>query len=298
LPPLPTAADEVGAPAPAAPPNAQDVLRDLVTGSLRLPIGLMRQIKDLLSDPGSIPSASSAALDTVRGVLMQLGETDGGHSPLWTERSLRRQMEVLRTPFRATKQAAQRLGGSLNTAFLSAAADAAGRYHREMGHPVDQLRASMAISTRTEDSGAHPISFARKIVPTGEMYVRDRFTAIQAAATEARESSATASLETLAAVAASLPTTLVTRLVKQQAQTVDFATSNVRGSPVPVFVAGAQLLENYPVGPLAGVAYNLTLLSYNNSLDMGVNIDTAAVTDPELLRTCLEQSFAALLTAR
>jgi hypothetical protein len=104
-------------------------------------------------------------------------------------------------------------------------------------------------------------------------------------------------LETLAAVAATLPTTLVTRLARQQAQTVDFATSNVRGSPVPVFVAGAQLLENYPLGPLAGVAYNLTLLSYANSLDMGVNIDTAAVTDPELLRRCLDASFTALLTA-
>ena len=87
------------------------------------------------------------------------------------------------------------------------------------------------------------------------------------------------------------------RLARQQAQTIDFATSNVRGSPVEVFVAGARLMENYPVGPLAGVAYNLTLLSYDNSLDMGVHIDTAAVTDPELLRRCLEGSFAALLTA-
>jgi hypothetical protein len=47
-----------------------------------------------------------------------------------------------------------------------------------------------------------------------------------------------------------------------------------------LYVAGAEILQNYAVGPLAGVAYNLTLLSYNHSLDMGVNIDTAAVTDP------------------
>ena len=51
------------------------------------------------------------------------------------------------------------------------------------------------------------------------------------------------------------------------------------------------------VGPLAGVAYNLTLLSYNHSLDMGVNIDTAAVTEPELLRECLEKAFADLISA-
>ena len=103
-----------------------------------------------LGDPASIPSAGTAAADTVRGILSELGEIDRGHSPLWTERSLKRRMEVLRAPFSATKDAARRLGGSLNTAFLTAAADAAGRYHIEMGKPVDHLRASMAISTRTE----------------------------------------------------------------------------------------------------------------------------------------------------
>ena len=35
------------------------------------------------------------------------------------------------------------------------------------------------------------------------------------------------------------------------------------------------------MGPLAGVAFNLTLLSYNGSLDMGLNIDAAAVAEPD-----------------
>ena len=84
-------------------------------------------------------------------------------------------------------------------------------------------------------------------------------------------------------------------MARQQAQTVDFATSNVRGAPIPLYISGAELLENYPVGPLGGVAYNLTLLSYNHSLDMGVNIDTAAVTEPELLQRCLQRAFKDLL---
>jgi WS/DGAT/MGAT family acyltransferase len=292
-PPRPPESDVVARPHPHAP--AQDPVRSLMSGSLRLPMGLLRQVKDLIADPTNISPANAAS--TVRGILSQLGDTDRGHSPLWTERSLRRRMEVLRTPFRQTKDAATRLGGSLNTAFLTAAADAAGRYHREMGKPVDELRASMAISTRTVGSGANAFSLARLLVPTGEMPIGERFAAIDAATHAARESSSSASLASLAKVAASLPTNVVARLARQVAQTVDFATSNVRGSPVPVFVAGAQLLENYPVGPLGGVAYNLTLLSYNNSLDMGVNIDTAAVTDPELLRRCLDSAFKALVKA-
>ncbi len=281
----------------AASQPSQDMLRDMLAGSLRMPLGLLRQVKDLLSDPAGLPGAGSAAAETVKGIISQLGDTDAAHSPLWTQRSLMRRMEVLRAPFGATRDASRKLGGTLNTAFLTAAAEAAGRYHRDMGAPVDLLRASMAISTRTETSGSNAFSLARMMVPTADMPIADRFTAIQAAVGEAKNASASASLETLAAVAASLPTSVITRLARQQAQTIDFATSNVRGAPVPVYIAGAKLLENYPVGPLGGVAFNLTLLSYNHSLDMGVNIDTAAVTDPELLRRCLERAFKDLLAA-
>ncbi|MBI4932703.1 MAG: DUF1298 domain-containing protein [Actinobacteria bacterium] len=274
-----------------------DLLHELLNGSLRIPITLLRQVKDLLADPAGLPSAGSSAADTVRGVLQQLGETDAARSPLWTTRSLRRRMEVLRAPFGPTRAAAKRLGGTLNTAFLTAAAEAAGRYHRDMGSPVDELRSSMAISTRTEQSGANAFSLARMLVPTGDMPIGERFQRIQSAAHDARDAGTSGSVDALAAVAATLPTSVITRLARQQAQTVDFATSNVRGAPMPLYLAGAQLLENYPVGPLLGVAFNLTLLSYNHSLDMGVNIDTDAVADPELLRRCLERAFKDLLAA-
>src|SRR4029079_7248862 len=295
-PPLDPAELDDREPPPAAEPNP-DVLRDLFTGGLKMPLGFVRQILDLLSDPTGIPEAGSAAVDTVRGVMSQLSDTEQARSPLWTERSLQRRIEVLRAPFGDTRAAAKRLGGTLNTAFLTAAAEAAGRYHRELGAPVEELRASMAISTRKDDSGSNAFSLARMLVPTGDMPIAERFTWIQAAAGAAREASATASLETLAAVAATLPTSFITRLARQQAQTVYVATSNVRGAPVPLSLAGSQILQNYAVGPLAGVAYNLTLLSYNHSLDMGVNIDTAAVTEPELLRKCLEKAFADLAAA-
>ena len=279
----------------AAEVPSTDLVRELLNGSFRVPLTLLRQVKDLLSDPTGMPAAGSAAADTVRGVLQQLGDTDAARSPLWTTRSLRRQMEVLRVPFDATRAAAKRLDGTLNTAFLSAAADAAGRYHREMGAPVDGLRTSMAISTRTDSSGANAFSLARMLVPTGEMSVAERFTRVQALSHEARDAGTSGSMEALAAVAATLPTSVITRIARQQAQTVDFATSNVRGAPMPLFLAGAQVESNHPVGPLVGVAFNLTLLSYNHSLDMGVNIDVDAVTDPGLLRRCLEGAFDDLL---
>jgi diacylglycerol O-acyltransferase len=289
--------DSIARDEPPPPPSGADAVRDILVGGMRLPLGVVRQVRELLADPLSLPGASASAAATFRGVLTQLGDTEKARSPLWTQRSLRRRVEVARAPFRDTKDAAKRLGGTLNTAFLTCAADAAARYHQELGEPVEHLRASMAVSTRTESSGANAFSLVRMLVPTGDMPIAERFAAIQEATSAAREQSRSAGLDTLAAIAATLPTSLVTRLARQQAQTIDFATSNVKGSPIPMYAAGAQLLENYPIGPLAGVAFNLTLLSYLGSLDMGINIDTAAVEQPELLASCLDRSFKELLAA-
>ncbi len=295
--PEPVATAPVEEVAPPPPPTTAEALRDLIIGGFRLPLSVVRQVKELLADPASIPTAGTAAVDTIRGVVTQLSDVEQARSPLWRERSLRRRFEVARAPFAETKEAAKRLGGSLNTAFVTAAAEAASRYHIELGAPVEQLRASMAVSTRTESSGANAFSLARMMVPTGEMPIAERFAAINEIATAAREQGTSASLEVLATVAAALPTTLITRLARQQTQTVDFATSNVRGSPVPVFIGGAQLLENYAIGPLLGVAFNVTMLSYDGSLDMGINVDTAAVAEPDRLAKLVERAFTDLHNA-
>ena len=283
------------APTPASGSSGADAWKGIVAGSLRMPLGILRQVRDLLADPTQIPEAGNAAAETIRGVISQLSDVDGAKSPLWTRRSLQRRIETLRAPYRETRDVATKLGGKLNTAFLTVAAEAASRYHVTLGSPVEALRSSMAISTRSATSGSNAFSLVRMLIPTGEMPIADRFALINDASAVARGGSGGASLETLAAVAATLPTSLVTRLARTQAQTVDFATSNVRGAPIAMYVAGAQLLENYPVGPLGGVAFNLTLLSYLGSLDMGVNIDTAAVAEPELLHRCLVTAFDDLL---
>jgi hypothetical protein len=90
---------------------------------------------------------------------------------------------------------------------------------------------------------------------------------------------------------------VLTRFARAQSQSVDFATSNVRSGGIPLFIAGGLITENYPIGPLAGVAFNATLLSYNGSLDIGINIDSAAVAEPELLRDRAERSLNLLIAA-
>jgi diacylglycerol O-acyltransferase len=45
-------------------------------------------------------------------------------------------------------------------------------------------------------------------------------------------------------------------------------------------------------GPTIGASLNTTLLSYAGNCHIGVNIDTAAVPDPDVLLACLEEGLA------
>jgi WS/DGAT/MGAT family acyltransferase len=285
-------------PTPQPPHNPVDTVRSYLNATFRLPISIARQVGELLADPASIPTASSVAIGGLRSALNQLSDADAARSPLWTERSMRRRLEVVRAPFASTRAAAKRHGGSLNTAFLTVCAEAAHHYHVIKGAPVPELRASMAVSTRTKDSGANAFGLVKVLVPTGEMSITERFQRVAELAGSAVSSGRAASMDALAVVTSALPTSLLTRVARQQAQSVDFATSNVRTSPVPYFIAGAKALGTSAIGPLGGVAFNVTMLSYVKHLDLGINIDAAAVDDPALLANLIDDAFRRLRRAR
>ena len=57
-----------------------------------------------------------------------------------------------------------------------------------------------------------------------------------------------------AGIANLLPTSMVTGVARSQAARMDFATSNLRGARVPLYISSAEVEANYPFGPLAGTA--------------------------------------------
>ena len=135
------------------------------------------------------------------------------------------------------------------------------------------------------------------LLPIGIEDPAARFEAIRARLEATKHGAAIGVMDGLAGLANLLPTSVAVRLARQQVETVDFATSNVRGAPFPLYIAGARILANYPIGPTGGTAWNLTLMSYDGSLDMGLNTDLGAVADPTLLRDSIAAEFAALIAA-
>jgi hypothetical protein len=248
---------------------------------------------------GDLLSTARDPLGMAQSVSRQLLVTDQSKSPLWQgKRSIGRRFDLLRVDLDAAKSAAKELGGTVNDLYVTGVAGGVGAFHDAKGEPVDELRMSMPISTRTDKSaGGNAFAPTRVLVPMNIANPLERFNAIRERLNQVKGERSLSMAGSLTGLLTSLPSPLLVRLARQQVETVDFACSNVRGAPFDLYVAGALVLANHPMGPTAGTACNVTLLSYRGSMDIGVNSDTAAVDDTELLTSCIETSMNEVVAA-
>jgi len=73
------------------------------------------------------------------------------------------------------------------------------------------------------------------------------------------------------------------------------AISNVPGPPMPLYLAGAKMLTNYPCSIVThGMALNITVQSYDQSLDFGLMADGQAMPDVRRLADALVDACADL----
>jgi diacylglycerol O-acyltransferase / wax synthase len=75
-------------------------------------------------------------------------------------------------------------------------------------------------------------------------------------------------------------------------QVANVVISNVPGPPMPLYLAGARMLTNYPTSIVVhGMALNITVQSYNGSLDFGLMADAVAMPDVKAFAQSLEVAF-------
>lgn len=252
------------------------------------------------ADPDRAAEKINNAIDVTRSTVAQLNgssnETPGG-SPLWGERSRHRHLESLSVPLDELKAAAKSQGATINDAFMAGLTDGAVRYHAKRNVTVDKLNTSFVVSTRSDNKiGGNSFTPVLVQVSGSSAKPAQRVRAIHAATEQARDkASHGGSVSSLSGIANLLPTSVVTKTARTQASRIDFATSNLRGAPFELFCAGGKVEATFPLGPVAGTAANITALSYNGSLDLGMFIDPVAIEDPADYRDCVEAAFADLL---
>ncbi|MFA9563101.1 MAG: wax ester/triacylglycerol synthase domain-containing protein [Acidimicrobiales bacterium] len=215
-------------------------------------------------------------------------------SPLMLDRSLSQRFDALTLPLDEMKTAARKAGGRLNDAFVAGVTGGYRRYHLRHDAPTDALRMGMPISVRDEtNEGQAGNQFvpARIEVPIATVDPVERMGAIHKIVELTRAEPYLSLSDQVSGVINRIPTTVTTAMFGSLLKAVDFTTSNVPGSPVPVFVAGAQLTRHLAFGPMAGAGANITLMSLCDEIHVGFNTDPAAVPDPDAFMEDMAEGF-------
>lgn len=256
--------------------------------------GLVDQATRGLRAAANMPSA---LFDIVRDSVQQLA-TPGRRSSLWTERSTERWFGRSTINLEDAKSAAHQLGGSVNDLFVTGALQAAARIHSAADAPVDELRVAIPLSQRSSGTaGGNAFTPAMALLPAGPMDVTERFAQVHERLDRVKASRGSMGLEGPATVARLLPDSALVGIVGRSAGAIDFVCSNVRAAPFDLYIAGAHLEANYPLGPLVNTAFNLTTMSYRGWLFLGLLVDRAAVADPDALLAAVDDAYSELLAA-
>lgn len=246
-------------------------------------------------------AGQAGALVKAASSQLGVGQNSGpaGGSPMWKSRSRRRHLEVTELSLDVFRTASKKHGCSINDLFVAGAAIAAASYHEERGVEVAAFNVSFIISTRDDDvAGGNafaPVPFSIDAMGRSPKEVVELVRHTMAEKRAGMSAGSADVTGALSGIANMLPGALLTRAVRAQSAKLDFATSNLRATPFPIYVAGAEITHMYPIGPLGGTAFNLTAMSYNGTFFFGIFVDPVAVDDPAALKSNLIAAYNALL---
>ena len=252
--------------------------------------GAVRTAMTVVGDPvGSVTEVAGYA-NSIRRVVTPPPTTG---SDLLRDRGLGRWFGVLEVSVDELRSAAHVAGGSLNDAYVAALLGGFRRYHESFGHDLETIPVGMPVSMRSasDPTGGNRFAAARFAGPVGERDPIARIKKVRAIILGLRQEPALGLLDSAAPILVRIPTVVLANWYLSQSTGLDLQASNVAGVPVPVYLAGARIERMFPFGPAPGCAVMATLVSHVGTCCIGVNLDTAAVTEPARFMSCLQESL-------
>jgi diacylglycerol O-acyltransferase len=240
------------------------------------------------------PIASvSEAVKTMQSIRRMMAPVSQRLSPVMRRRGVNRHFELAEMKLHDLKRAAAEAGGTINDGFLAGVTGGLRRYHDHHGASVDQLRVTLPISIRTPEDpiGGNRLTLIRFGVPVAEPNPASRIRELNKLCRAAQDERSLQHTDGIAAALNLLPRTFVGSMLKH----MDFLASNLPGFTFPVYLAAVPVERLATFGPTTGTAANFTLMSYDGACCVGVNIDIAAVPDPDVLIECVREGFEEVL---
>ena len=260
--------------------------KNMVTGTVTDPVGTVKSSVDFTSSAARILAPASTPM-----------------SPVMRGRSLGVHFAVLEAPLEGLKQAGKANGGTLNDAFMAFVSGGIALYQAAHGVSLDEcpaVRVNMPVNLRPRTdapSQGNRWVPARFPLPLGPADAAARIRELHPILLQARTEPALEISEPIFRVLTSLPRPATTALAAGMMKGTDVAATNVPGPPIPVYMAGARVDQLVPFAPKGGAAMNVAFMSYNGKAEIGINLDTAAIYDHDVMVRCLEESLAQVLAS-
>jgi diacylglycerol O-acyltransferase len=248
------------------------------------------------------------ALDDETGpISIPLGAPSTFETPVGASRSV----SLAELSLSAVKEVKNRFGVTINDVVLAICSGALRSYladhDEESGSP---LVAVVPISVRGESSdGDLGNRLSAMFLPLGNDLERplDRLRAVAESSASAKAQERAVGYGPMAAaVSEALPPVLARPVIQlgiqfgalRRLRAGNLMISNVPGPDFPLYFAGMRMVAAHPLGPVVdGVALNITVQSYRDSLFVGINASASAVPDLPALAGSLRAELEGLLEA-
>ena len=298
-PPAASATRRVAGPAPrggltSVAESLADDARALIELSTRGARGLPALAGRAITNPGRQAMSLSRQM---RSIAKLLAPVTRPRSPVMTQRGLSRRFDTFDVPIEAMKAAAHAADSSLNDAFLAGVAGGMRRYHERHGAPVDALRVTMPINMRRagDPPGSNRFSPARFTLPVATVDAGARMRQLGLLARGWRKEPSLPLTDVIAGALIRLPAVAATSILGSMLKAIDFVATNVPGQRRRTYLAGAEVVREYAFAPASGSAFSVALMSHVDHCCIGINADTSAVPDPEVLTACVVEGFEEVL---
>jgi diacylglycerol O-acyltransferase / wax synthase len=301
-PAAPTAPGDRWLPRPL--PSRTQLLGEALVERATVPGELARSVRALFRAPRrALGGLRDAAVGV--GAMAWAGVNPAPSSPYNGTIGPHRRFTWVRAELADLKAIKAELGGTLNDVVLATVAGALGRHLRRRGRQTDglELKAMVPVSVRAEpESGTLGNRVAAMMAPL-PVWCQEpvaRLDIVRERLKDLKEGGQAVGAQVLTGLSGFAPPTIMgqaARLMSRQ-RFFNLVVTNVPGPQFPLYLIGREMIDPFPMVPLAkGQGLGIALLSYNGRINFGLVGDYDLLWDLDALAEDIRASLAELADA-
>lgn len=286
---------------PESEPSRVELFRDAVLEQVTNPVQTAAELAQrTLQAPSRMLRQATTLLGGLRDVLG--GGVVAPPSPFNRKVGPNRRYAMTEAPVQTFKDVKNALGGTVNDVVLTTVAGGLHRllrYRREPTRGRD-LRAMVPVSVRTGDDASamgNRVSSIFVDLPVAPMTARKRLRTITQRTKHLKASNYAVGAEFLMNIGTWAPPTIhaMAARLAGRSRFINLVVSNVPGPQIPMYIAGAKLLAQYPIMPIAdNMGLSIACTSLAGTMAFGITADWDTLPDIERLADAMDEALAEL----